>query len=174
MYTFQSGYTSLHFWRLPSDIESYWRDISFAFLTFDSFLLFTVNSTLCTHVKYLICTCCFTILVSRVEICQSRIMIRYKLLASRFIVIPHTKRVNMGCKMHFVLTECLDLYFMKYFCEMDSYQNCKHSWWGIIMRNVRRVHRFILCKIYMMFTLGLYPPPVFYMMQLCTVLFAVA
>ena len=34
--------------------------------------------------------------------------------------------------------------------------------WGIIFRNGRRVHRFILCQNYMMFLLILYPPPLFW------------
>ena len=33
------------------------------------------------------------------------------------------------------------------------------TWWGIIFRNGRRVHRFILCQNYMMFLLVLKPPP---------------
>ena len=40
MYTCQSGYISLHFWRAPSDKESYCRDISFSLLTFNSCLYF--------------------------------------------------------------------------------------------------------------------------------------
>ena len=31
----------------------------------------------------------------------------------------------------------------------------------LFFRNVRRVHRFILCQTYMMFPLVLYPPPSF-------------
>ena len=46
------------------------------------------------------------------------------------------------------------------------------SWWGIIFRNVRRVHRFILCQNYMMFPLVLNPPPP--ILRLCIDLFAVA
>ena len=38
-------------------------------------------------------------------------------------------------------------------------------------RNGRRVHRFILCQYYMMFSLFLYPPPIF---RLCIALFVVA
>ena len=59
-------------------------------------------------------------IVSCVEICPRRIKIRDKLSASTFIVIPHTKRVNVGCIMHFVLTEGFGLLLYEYFCEIAA------------------------------------------------------
>ena len=41
---------------------------------------------------------------------------------------------------------------------LDFYQNCKHPRKGIIFRNDRLMHRFILRENYMMFPLVLYPP----------------
>ena len=66
--------------------------------------MFIFNSLLCTNLKYLLCRRFVTILVS-VETCHWRIKIRNKLLAARFIVISHTKRVNVCCIIQFVLMD---------------------------------------------------------------------
>ena len=50
-------------------------------------------------------------------------------------------------------------------------QNFKHPWLEINFRNVRRVHRFILCLNYMMIPLVLYPLP---LLRQCIATFTVA
>ena len=136
MYTCQSGYISLHFCRLPSDIlvDSYCRDIYFSLLTFNSCNRCVIEVLVAFCVVHLFSNFLSVLdfchrtesdlllflllnfpypyplhplkifLVSRVEICHRRIKIRNKLLASRFVVIPHTIRVNVGCIMLFGLT----------------------------------------------------------------------
>ena len=48
-------------------------------------------------------------------------------------------------------------------CKTEAFTNISIcNWWGIIFRNGRRVHRFILCQNYMMFLLVLNPPPLFW------------
>ena len=76
-----------------------------------SVLLFCFKCIVCSHyfvvsrrlnfTLSLLCPWFVTILVCRAEI----IKIRNKRLASRFIVITHTKRINVDCIMHFLLTE---------------------------------------------------------------------
>ena len=58
---------------------------------------------------------------------------------------PYDQRDNLA-RMNIIL-------MLVFFCQ--TYQ---HSWWGIVFRNVRRVHRIILCLNYMMFPLVLYLP----------------
>ena len=56
------------------------------------------------------------------------------------LALLDTLNVNSSAKMLLKKTNCSG------FC-----QNYYHPWWGIIFRNVRRVHRFILCQNHIMF-----------------------
>ena len=118
------GFISLNFWRLPAAILQ-----GHPLFIADFSLLFIVHFKF--PVMYPIKTSTLHVLLyhskSRVEICHRRIKISKKLLASRFIVFPHTKRVNVGCIMHVVLTEGFELILYEILL-----WNCCTIFWNII------------------------------------------